>query len=95
MNALKILLIEPGADEIHKTLGISSERCEELMNYLTKLTTEDNQVTEIMVKCSEKAVHVNELAFLLFTFGGYLEHIRRQNLTLIAIQDVNEENPEE
>ena len=71
---LEVLIFEPESDTITEALGITDERTDELIDILKKTITEssktkENRITNDLYKMSIKVKHVNELTFLLFTYG--------------------------
>jgi len=74
---LEVLLFEPESENITEALGITDERTDELLTIL-KETLETNKVkdhpkiTDDLYNLSIKVKHVNELSFLLFTYGKFI-----------------------
>lgn len=74
---LEVLVFEPESSQITEALGITDERTDELLTIL-KETLEVNKlkdnpkITDDFHALSIRAKHVNELSFLLFTYGKFI-----------------------
>lgn len=71
---LEVLLFEPDSENITEALGITDERTDELLTILketlkTNKLKDHPKITDDFYNLSIKVKHVNELSFLLFTYG--------------------------
>ena len=78
---LRVHYINPDADTIDAGLGISEERCEELQQILVDACMAGEgtiRVEQTIEDMSLKVKHPNELAFLCFSFGAWLNQVQRE-----------------
>ena len=74
---LEVLVFEPESNKITEALGITDERADELVELLKDIVdnnkkNNDSRITDDMYRMSINVKHVNELSFLLFSYGRFV-----------------------
>ena len=74
---LEVLLFEPESDRITEALGITDERSDELVELLQNIVNDNKKnehstITDDIYRMSINVKHVNELSFLLFSYGRFV-----------------------
>jgi len=78
-NDLKMVIIETETENYHKTLGITDERMDELMEVVREVVGRgDMGQAECMVECSKIAKHPNELGVMCFILGEIFHQFLQQ-----------------